>query len=168
MYQVSNKGEIRSVKRKLPDGRLRKGTTLKPYKDKDGYKHVRLSKNGRMKNFSVHRLVAETFVDNPSGLPQVNHIDETRDNNKADNLEWCDARYNLMYGTHQQKITEKISGEHHYCHKLTNDIVKEIRTKYIPGDGNYGQSALARKYDVSQSAIRSALLKRTWKCVKED
>lgn len=167
MYQVSNIGEVRSVQRKLPDGRVRKGITLKPHKDKDGYKRVGLCKSGKMKHYFVHRLVAEAFVDNPFNLPQVNHIDEVKDNNNFNNLEWCDAKYNLTYGTHQEKVANKINGEQHYAHKLTSDIVREIRLKYIPCDKEYGQCALARKYGVSQSVIKNALSGKTWKCVKE-
>ena len=167
IYEVSNHGIVRSVTRKLPDGRTRKGIVLRPYIDEDGYKHVSLCKNGKMKHFIVHRLVAESFVDNPMNLPQVNHKDETKDNNRYDNLEWCDVSYNLSYGTRQEKVTEKISGERNYAHKLTCEIVKEIRKSYIPGDKEHGQCAMARKYGVCQSVIKNAISGKTWKCVKE-
>lgn len=50
------------------------------------------------KNHSIHRLVAEAFIPNPENLPEVNHKDENKVNNAADNLEWCNKKYNINYG----------------------------------------------------------------------
>lgn len=71
---------------------------LKPSKTSNGYSCVTLYDGNRgHKRFLVHRLVAETFIPNPEDLPQVNHKDMDKDNNNADNLEWCDAKYNLRH-----------------------------------------------------------------------
>ena len=51
----------------------------------------------------VHRIVAEAFISSPNGYPQVNHKDENKLNNRVDNLEWCTARYNCLYGTHVER-----------------------------------------------------------------
>ena len=56
-----------------------------------------LYKNSVGKWHSVSRLVAKTFIENPENLPQVNHIDENKLNNKADNLEWISAKDNVRY-----------------------------------------------------------------------
>ena len=56
---------------------------------------------------SVHRLVAEAFIPNPLGLPEVNHIDEDKTNNRADNLEWCTHLENSNYGSRPTRIGEK-------------------------------------------------------------
>ena len=72
LYEVSDKGNVKS---------LRSGKLLKQSNNKDGYKMVSLTKNGKSKGFSVHRLVALTFIPNPENLPEVNHKDETHDNN---------------------------------------------------------------------------------------
>lgn len=61
----------------------------------------------RLQTFSVHRLVAKAFVPNPDNLPQVNHKDENPLNNRADNLEWCTAQYNLKYGGHTERCAAK-------------------------------------------------------------
>ena len=61
------------------------------------YEAVTLSKDGESKRYSMHRLVAETFLPNPCGLPEVNHIDENPLNNRVDNLEWCTHQYNIEY-----------------------------------------------------------------------
>ena len=75
------------------------------------------------KTLSVHRLVASVFVPNPDNLPYVNHKDENKLNNKADNLEWCDHKYNRQYGTSSKRMveTKKKNGSIQKIHQLTLD-----------------------------------------------
>lgn len=93
LYQVSNLGKVRSFPRK--GTHTKKINLLKPSKNKKGYLQVSLSKNKNRKTISIHRLVAQTFIDNPNNLPQVNHIDGNKLNNCVDNLEWCTNEYNM-------------------------------------------------------------------------
>ena len=88
-YQVSNHGNVKS---------LAYGQNLSP-SIKNGYRFVFLRKNGTGKNFYVHRLVAEAFIEKPEGKDFVNHKDECRTNNHVENLEWCTQAYNNTYGT---------------------------------------------------------------------
>ena len=97
-YQVSNLGNVKSVNY----NRTKKEHLLGLY-SRRGYLCVVLSKNCICKKFSVHRLVAQAFIENPENLPQVNHIDENKLNNRVDNLEFCDSKYNNSYGTHIQR-----------------------------------------------------------------
>lgn len=90
LYEVSNFGNVRSLK----FGKIK---YLKPANNGFGYYHVILCKNGIKKDYKVHRLVANAFIENPNNLPQINHIDENKTNNKASNLEWCDNQYNKRY-----------------------------------------------------------------------
>lgn len=71
-------------------------------KDKKGYLYF----NCNGKYMFAHRFVASCFIPNPDNLPEVNHKDETRDNNCVDNLEWCDHSYNINYGTRNKKAAE--------------------------------------------------------------
>lgn len=64
--------------------------------DKNGYQHITL-KRGKELSCKVHRLVARAFIPNPNNLPQVNHKDEDKTNNRVENLEWCTANYNTSY-----------------------------------------------------------------------
>ena len=100
-YQVSNKGKIRSIKNN-------KIKELKPYKEikRCGYLSVYLRLPGQKFTKKVHRLVAEAFIPNPNGFPEVNHIDENKENNCVENLEWCTGEYNLCYGTRLKRISE--------------------------------------------------------------
>lgn len=70
---------------------------LKSTIDGSGYEQIMLCKNGKVKQFKVHRLVAEAYIPNPNNFSQVNHKDENKNHNWINNLEWCDAKYNVSY-----------------------------------------------------------------------
>lgn len=109
LYQVSNFGRIKSLERyKKNNGgsiTLISEIILKQSKNNRGYCRIHLCKDAHKKAFSVHRLVADAFVHNPNNLTDVNHKDENKENNCADNLEWCDCNYNINYGTHNKRIS---------------------------------------------------------------
>lgn len=103
-YQVSSFGRVRSLDRYDSRNYFRKGRILKLSADRKGYLRVGLHSNGKEKFYSVHRLVAEAFIHNPDNLPEVNHIDEDKTNNRVENLEFCDSKYNNNYGTRKDRI----------------------------------------------------------------
>ena len=104
-YQVSNLGRIRSSY---------KGSwnILKPIDNGQGYKHIKLFKDGERKHYYIHRLVAQTFIDNPNNYTEVNHIDENKANNCMENLEWCDREYNLSYNLGRKRRAESRKGKY--------------------------------------------------------
>lgn len=95
LYEVSNYGRIKSLKRNTTHDRI-----LKCCYTKRGYCRVCLCKNNKKRKFFIHSLVMSAFCENfyKNGL-QVNHKDENKSNNCIDNLEWCDNVYNINYGT---------------------------------------------------------------------
>lgn len=105
-YEVSNLGNVRSVDRIADDGYPRKGKILKPRKLPTGYLRVHLSEHGKNKDYYIHRLVAIAFIPNPDNLPQINHKSEIKTDNRVENLEWCDTKYNCNYGSKPQKHSE--------------------------------------------------------------
>lgn len=88
LYGITSCGKVYSYKSKK---------FLKPISNGKGYLGVNLYKNGKKRRFYIHRLVAEAYLPNPAGLPEVNHKDEIKSHNWLNNLEWCDRKYNACY-----------------------------------------------------------------------
>lgn len=84
LYQASNLGNIKS-----------KNRILKQIKRKDGYYFVNLSKNSKVKPTKVHRIIAETFIENKNNYNIINHKDNNKENNCVENLEWCTQSHNI-------------------------------------------------------------------------
>ena len=109
LYEISNYGVVKSLKSSWKCGR--NTARKKPYTIitqriiDNSYPTVVLIKDGKHKTAFVHRLVALTFIDNPNNFPMVNHKDEDRTNNRADNLEWCNSKYNNNYGTKNTRLS---------------------------------------------------------------
>ena len=102
LYQVSNMGRVKS----LGNNKTRKEKILKNSKGSIGYLQVGLYKEGKVKYFRVHQLVASAFIPNPDNLPQVNHRNEDKTDNRVENLEWCNRSYNTNYGTRNERIAK--------------------------------------------------------------
>ena len=143
LYEVSNKGNVKS---------LRSGKLLKQSSNK-GYKHVSLTKEGKSTCFGVHRIVAITFIPNPENLPEVNHKDETHDNNCVENLEWCTKSYNRNYGTYKERMSKSVkeAGTH-------NKSVSAYDKKTLRFVKSYDSISEAEKeLGLSRGAIGQAL-----------
>ena len=138
LYEVSNKGNVRSVDRINHIGRRYSGRTLRPGYSANGYLQVQLCENGIRKNKYIHRLVAEAFIPNPNNFPEVNHMDEVKDNNDVRNLEWCTSEYNNNYGTRIERISKKVRA----INVETGEVVVFNSTEEA-GRKGYAQSGVA-------------------------
>ena len=113
-YQVSNFGRILSLNYRNTG----RAELMTPVDNGHGYLVVNLRKNGEYKQCYVHRLIAETFLENPENLPQVNHKDEDKTNNfvflnedgtvnkEKSNLEWKTPKENSNHGTRNERIAK--------------------------------------------------------------
>lgn len=126
LYQVSNYGRVKSMEKWVKLNQYTKHypeQIRKLHMGTNGYLMLMLSKNKKKYPKMVHRLVADAFIPNPSNLPQVNHKDEVKTNNYADNLEWCDRKYNCQYGTRNKRVGEKCSKKV-FLYDLNNSLIK--------------------------------------------
>lgn len=109
-YQVSDLGRVRSLK-------FGKTRVLRPGTNMNGYLYVILNKDGKSKNFRIHRIVAQAFIPNDdSSKTIINHINEIKSDNRVSNLEWCDYRYNLTYNDlHHRRTVNRNTPQHYNC-----------------------------------------------------
>lgn len=154
-YQVSSFGRVRSLDRYVKDTRRNcfnfvKGRIMSQSNaDKEHYRQVGLSKDGKVTTCLVHRLVAQAFIPNPNNLPQVNHKDENRENNNVDNLEWCTAEYNTNYGT--RALRQGIS---------SGKTVYQYNKDGVLENTYYSSREAERILNISSNSIRSCCIGR--------
>ena len=165
LYQVSNLGRVKSLERKITYRNSLKTVKERILKQatKKGYQQVCLCKDGNIKWFSVHRLVANAFIDNPNNYEQVNHKDENKCNNHVSNLEWCNRKYNINYGTrnerHSKSMIGKFSGKNHPLYgKLGKDNPNSKQIIQLTLGGEVintwgGTREIQRKLGYNQSSI---------------
>lgn len=150
LYQVSNWGRILS----LNYNGTGKAKLMNPNENTDGYLRVELSKNGKTKTCSVHRLVAETFLDNPENLPQVNHKDENKTNNfvflnedgtvnkEKSNLEWKSPKDNCNHGTRNERIA-KANSKKVLQLSLSGELIREWESTMECGRNGFTQQSVS-------------------------
>lgn len=158
-YSICSDGKVI----RNPSKYRRRTIVLKPKPGK--YLRVALyGKEGR-KEFSIHRLVAEYFVDNPENKPWVNHKDGNKHNNSFENLEWCTPRENEMHSIHvlkrnrntlKQRMSASKAGKSKRL--LTMDEAEKIREQVA----TVSRKELSQKYNVSLSTIDKIVNKKSY------
>lgn len=127
LYQVSKLGNVRA----LNYHRSGKVKNLKQSDSGIGYLVVHLYKNGDYKRY-VHRLVAQAFIENPFNFTEINHINENKYDNRAENLQWCSRLFNVRYSK-----AKRVK-----CYK-NNKLIKEYEAiRDVIKDG-FSQSAVS-------------------------
>lgn len=146
-YKISNYGRVIN----------NKGYELKNTPDKSGYVVCKINLgNGIIRG--MHRIVATAFIPNPENLPEVNHIDGDKSNNRVDNLEWVSRKENQYHASY---VLNKRIGEDQYYHVLTEEEVLQIYdlckyTKML-------YTEIAELYGVSRTIPDKIANGRSWK-----
>ena len=139
-YEVSNYGNVRSVK--VDKHSKKHNKTIKPTTLKNGYLQVLMRKNGKRKQFLVHRVVAYTWIENDEPLTktQVNHKNEIKTDNRVENLEWLSPKDNTHYGTGMERKA-KTQGKRVKCVEtgVIYDSVADTSRKTGLSQGNICQ-----------------------------
>ena len=165
IYMVSNLGNVKTADRNGARGYFVKGHILLQRQNSSGYNRVSMNLEGKSKEYFVHRLVAQLFVENPNNYDFVNHKDGNKLNNHCDNLEWCTRSENERHAWQnglKTKETASRPGEQHGMHKLTQKDVDYIRTIHKPYDKNFGSKALGIRFNVDEQTITDIVHGRTW------
>lgn len=149
-YQISTSGKVFS---------LNKNKILKPNIVWSGYKMVRLYQNGWAKDYSIHRLVALTFVPNPYNHRVVNHKDGNKQNNYWLNLEWTTDSENQLHAI-RTGLKKVKCGQDHGCSKLNDKDVAKIKDLYYNQNKNFSQIAVL--YNVHYSTISRIVQNQRW------
>lgn len=148
-FEISQSGIIRNVKTKYIKSQ---------YVSDTGYYMITISKNNKSKPYRVHRLIANNFIENPKKLKEVNHIDGNKLNNDLSNLEWVSHFGNMQHAFSTGLANN--TGVKNGMTKLNERKVREIKELLKQGISQY---KIAKKYNVSRSAILKIHLNKTWK-----
>ena len=116
LYEVSNLGRVKSLRRNI----------IMKQKKVKGYNMLTLTKVGKRKGETVSRLVGHAFIPNPENKPQINHIDENKQNNHVDNLEWVTAKENANHGTRPDRLRKISIKNKSHKHLFKNEGLRKL------------------------------------------
>lgn len=165
VYQITEDGQVWScprlcvggTKRQPIGGKFMKLHKVAPHKINCEYVYVDLYSSSKRKREYVHRLVAKAFLPNPNNLPEVNHKNYIRSDNRLANLEWMSKVQNMRHGLLHRKTA---IGERASHAKMTEKQVLEIRAHALQGVPRF---ALAARYSMSYSGIKAIVRRETWR-----
>ena len=140
-YEVSDHGNVRSL--------FRSRRLLKPASDRNGYQRVMLyAPDGKTpKGHVVHRLVAEAFLENPAGLPWVNHVNGQKGDNRASNLEWCNRAGNVRHAVQSDLLKP---------HAPNNFSAREVKVITCLVTIGFSKQAVAQMFETNELAVSRA------------
>ena len=152
-YRISKNGEVASIQR---NGTVSDQRLIKPTISTNGYMKVSLRCNGKRYTRNIHRMLAQTFIENKENLPCVNHIDGNKLNNSLLNLEWVSYSRNTQHA-YDNGLTKVAKGESKSM--LTNkDVLNIVKMKKDGGT----LRGIAKEFGISASSVSDIVLGRTW------
>lgn len=166
MYECSNYGNIKSVDRNIENSLIgsfiKKGIHKSPSM-RGNYLKVALSKNGVVKQISVHRIIAETFITNFNGKKCVNHKNGIKTDNRVENLEWNSYSENTNH-SYKNGLQVSQKGSSHGKSKTNENDVLEMRNMYR--NDSLSVSAIAKMYNLSVPTVSEIVNNKSWVHVK--
>ena len=159
-YEVSSEGR---VKRVAYSDNSQIGAIMAPRRKASGYINLRLSMNGTVSEVPAHRMVAMAFLDRIPGKNDVNHKNGVRDDNRVENLEWCNPSENAL---HKFRVLGHVSkgrglpGSGQTQAKLTETDIPQIIDLYRQG---MRQQDIAAQFHVSKTLIGNIVRGENWK-----
>ena len=162
LYQVSDLGRVKSLKRPIDRGQrgiiIKEESIIKP-QNKKGYLQVGLRKSGQsQKYFSVHRLVAKAFIENPKNKKTVNHKNFIKTDNRKDNLEWLTYKEQISHAIDNNVFNQK--GSKNVKAKLKEEDVIDIREVYSSKSANI--QSICKIYNISKSTVYRIISRKSW------
>lgn len=162
-YEIHSDGTVVSLGRVGQRGYVVKDRKLVPHRNSSGYLRVSMNLTGKNREYFIHRLVAQCFVDNPENKPVVNHKDGDKSNNHFSNLEWVTSSENSKHAFRSGlSKAPALRGEKHSMHKLSQADVDYIRAVHTPWDSDCGSKALAERFGVRPQTITEIVHGRSW------
>jgi hypothetical protein len=139
LYMVSRSGVVKSTGNGLSNNSKKR--ILKPGTNSGGYNQYGLCKDGVLKNYSAHRLVALAFIPNPHNKAQVNHINGIKTDNRVENLEWATASENTSH-----------------AHKLGLNVLTDIgrKTRSLSCIKTQSKKCFSKSLDMIFNSIKDA------------
>jgi hypothetical protein len=175
LYQVSNYGRVKGLERKVIRSRnpvtfrTNKGRIIKPTTNQSGYLYIGLCKDGKLKVYILHRLIALTFIPNPNNKETINHINGIKSDNNINNLEWNTVSENHKHAYKTGlRDSSHLLGENGCCtgEKNTNSKLKAFEVKQIKDLlklKRFTQTEIANLYKIGKTAISDIVNNKRWK-----
>lgn len=138
-YFITDDGKVISYKFSKPK-------VMKTWLQKSGYENVKLCKNNKTYNFLIHRLVADAFIPNPNNLPEINHKNKIRNDNRVENLEWC-TRLENLYDSY-----ETMSATRNFCECYITKIDDDVPIEYFQSIAEAARYC-SKKFGCSESGL---------------
>ena len=170
IYQVSNLGRIKGLRKRnnAYNNYYKKEFIMKQQKTSKGYMRIQLNNDFiKRKTFAVHRLVSKAFIPNPDNLPQVNHINGIKNDNRVCNLEWCSSKENQIHAINTGLKKTKLGKYIPRKPKLAEEERKKIQIETLNKYRNIGvqKSIINNSKKIAQYDDKGRILK-TWDSIR--